>query len=68
MERVHDAYRELEAAHEAWTRKIDRARSSLRYEDLLPVALDADEAFRRFMKASRAVTGALNCVATRAGS
>lgn len=47
------AHRELEAARKDWARAFRNVRSTLRYEDLIPVAQRLDDAFKRFMKASK---------------
>jgi hypothetical protein len=55
LEEMRAAYRELQAARQEWARAFANARSTLRYEDLLPVAQRLDAAFERFMKASEAL-------------
>jgi hypothetical protein len=57
QEQMCVAHRELVAAHRDWIRVIRTLRSTLRYEDLLPVAIRLDEVVQQFMEASELFTG-----------
>jgi hypothetical protein len=51
------AHRELVATHRDWIRVFRTLRSTLRYEDLVPVAERLDKLLQQFMDASELFTG-----------
>jgi hypothetical protein len=66
QEQMCVAHRELAAAHRDWIRVFRTLRSTLRYEDLVPVVKRLDEVVHQFMEASELFTGRKNAASNPA--
>lgn len=57
QEQICVAHRELVATHRDWMRLFRTLRSTLRFEDLIPVAERLDKVLQQFVDASELFTG-----------